>query len=262
MNRYDPLRWHLAKVPADQHEVRFSFRDIEKIVGPFPPSARNRRQWWENSESHVQAAAWQGAGFKVTEVNLTTELVVFGRGTPQRRSLGASVVTTTVGDSHHASNAAYTTADDNDHTEARVQARLVSSLTRHQWHIHRVADTATREHGIDVLATKAGRTLAIEVKGYPGRFYSDPRRADKIKPTSPSVQARHLFAEALLKAMITRDEYPEYEIAIAFPDVPTYRSLLHRTRASLADLAIIALLVAADGTVTRFANEGNTDPHL
>lgn len=185
MSRYDPLRRHLAKVEAEQNEVRLSFRKVEKIVGALPASARNHRAWWGNSEAHVQSAAWQQAGFIVKEVNLTAELVVFGRGTPQRRSHGASVATTTVGDSHHASNAAYTTVDDNDHTEARVQARLVSSLTRHKWHIRRVADTATREHGIDVLATKAGPDAGHRGDGIPWPLLLRPRpsRQDQADQT-------------------------------------------------------------------------------
>jgi hypothetical protein len=38
--------------------------------------------------------------------------------------------------------------------------------------------------GIDVLATRTGRTLAVEVKGFPGRRYAGPRRAEEVKPTT------------------------------------------------------------------------------
>ena len=56
--------------------------------------------------------------------------------------------------------------------------------------------------------------------------------------------------------MLTRDENPTYEIAVAFPDVPSYRSLQQRTHASLADLAITTFFVAADGTVSSRPNLG------
>jgi hypothetical protein len=48
MSRYDPLRWYLAKLPADRREVRLTFRDVEK-VGSLPDSARSYRPWWANS---------------------------------------------------------------------------------------------------------------------------------------------------------------------------------------------------------------------
>jgi hypothetical protein len=135
-----------------------------------------------------------------------------------------------------------------------VQARLVTWLARQQWQLHRVANTASREQGIDILATMQGRTLAVEVKGYPSRSYADPRRAGQVKPTNPPVQARHWYAQALMKAMLMRDEHPTYEIAVAFPDMPTYRSLHQRTRTSLAALGITTFFVARDGTVTTSPN--------
>jgi hypothetical protein len=81
-------------------------------------------------------------------------------------------------------------------------------------------EAATREQGIDILTTRDGRTLAVEVKGYPGRHYADHRRAGEVKPTAPSVQARHWYAQAILKAMLTREDHPDFDIAIALPDAP------------------------------------------
>jgi hypothetical protein len=50
------------------------------------------------------------------------------------------------------------------HTEARVQAMVVEHLIREGWHIVRSSDTATRERGIDVEATRGSKAVAIEVK--------------------------------------------------------------------------------------------------
>jgi hypothetical protein len=113
-----------------------------------------------------------------------------------------------------------------------------------------VADTASREQGIDVVASKGTRTLAIEVKGFPSRSYADPRKADQVKPTNPLTQARHWYAAAMLQAMLMRQQHPSYEIAVAFPDVPTYRTWHERTRESLADLQVTTFFVAADGRVS------------
>ena len=251
MSRYDPLRWYLAKVTADRHQVRLTFRDLEKIVGSLPDSARSR-PWWGNSARSPQATAWQAAGFVVDDVNLTAELVVFARGQARRRS-GASpvLVTRTIGEEPIGRTATpLAETGEADHSEAAVQARLVAHLAGDGWHIRRVADTASREQGIDVIASKGARTLAIEVKGFPSRAYADPRKVDQVKPTNPSVQARHWYAAAMLQAMLMRQQHPTYEIAVAFPDVPTYRTLHQRTRSSLTDLRVAAYFVAADGRVT------------
>jgi hypothetical protein len=46
MSRYDPLRWYLARLPADRREVRLTFQDVEKVIGSLPDSARSYRPWW------------------------------------------------------------------------------------------------------------------------------------------------------------------------------------------------------------------------
>jgi hypothetical protein len=48
----------------------------------------------------------------------------------------------------------------------------------------RAASVTVSAGAIDVLATRTGRTLAVEVKGFPGRRYAGPRRAEEVKPTT------------------------------------------------------------------------------
>ena len=79
MSKYDPLCMYLREVPPDQTEVRLTFGDLEKMVGPLPASARNHRPWWANDATHSQSSAWQRAGFRVQQVNLTAELLVLSR---------------------------------------------------------------------------------------------------------------------------------------------------------------------------------------
>jgi hypothetical protein len=74
--------------------------------------------------------------------------------------------------------------------EAKVQSFVVSYLVSQGWQIQRVADTASREQGIDILAARDGRTLAVEMKGFPGTAYADPRRSGETKTTTPAAQAR------------------------------------------------------------------------
>jgi Holliday junction resolvase len=62
--------------------------------------------------------------------------------------------------------------------------RPLVHLIEQGWTVVRTADTSTKEQCIDVLATRTGRTLAVEVKGFPGRRYAGPRRAEEVKPTT------------------------------------------------------------------------------
>jgi hypothetical protein len=76
MGKYDPLRDYLADRPGD--EVRMTFAEVERLVGPLPDSARVHRAWWAN-DSKVEALAWRAAGWRVNSVNQLAEHVVFAR---------------------------------------------------------------------------------------------------------------------------------------------------------------------------------------
>jgi hypothetical protein len=139
--------------------------------------------------------------------------------------------------------------DEEWHTEARVQAAVVQSLIADGWGIVSVADTAAREHGVDVLARRNDEQIAIEVKGFPSRNYADPARAGETKRTQPSTQAKHWFAQALLAAMLTRSRRPQHLAVIALPDFPRYRDLHAETAGSLRQAAVHVWWVGQDGSV-------------
>jgi hypothetical protein len=80
--------------------------------------------------------------------------------------------------------------------EGTVQDALVAYLVSAGWVVERTADTASREQGIDVLAIRDGRRLAVEVKGFPSAQYAGVPKAGQPKPTAPSLRARHWFASA------------------------------------------------------------------
>ncbi len=83
MAQYDPLRDYLSEYKGN--ELTRTFKEIDNIIAPkaLPPSAYNLRQVWQNSYSHrrrhVQAAAWQNAGWKVSKVDLQRQIVTFCR---------------------------------------------------------------------------------------------------------------------------------------------------------------------------------------
>ncbi|MCK9902150.1 hypothetical protein CC117_25515 [Parafrankia colletiae] len=280
MGRYDALRDYLAGLPAQAAAEALGFEAIEGLVGALPPSARQFRAWWANS-SNVQAAAWHDAGWHVDSVHLDAARVIFARGArggtyaarraAQRASAAAPAEgpgdarrpadpVADVGSAaapRGSGDAPGPVAPADGFSEASVQAVLVTHLVRAGWQIRWTADTATRERGIDILAARGGRTLAVEVKGFPTRgTYADPRRVAEIKPTQPATQARHWFAHAVLKAMLTLDEFPDYEVAIGLPDVATYRRLYERTCLSLGRAAIGVLFVDEHGEVHAGAGAG------
>jgi Holliday junction resolvase-like predicted endonuclease len=124
------------------------------------------------------------------------------------------------------------------HTEANVQATLVTALATDGWRILSVANTATKEHGIDVIAARDGQTVGIEVKGFPSRAYADPARAGEQKRTSPSTQAVHWYSQAVLAAMRLRGKEPSWRSVIALPDFSRYRDLHAETVGSVAAAGI------------------------
>jgi hypothetical protein len=139
--------------------------------------------------------------------------------------------------------------DEEWHSEARVQAALVRSLVQDGWEIVSVADTAAREHGVDVLARRDAEQLAIEVKGFPSRNYADPARAGETKRTQPSTQAKHWYAQAVLAAMLTRSRRPQHRSVVALPDFRRYRELFRETAGPLQLTSIEVWWVQQDGTV-------------
>ncbi len=147
---------------------------------------------------------------------------------------GSSVVVRTATAARETSPAVPAPAASEWHTEANVQAALVTAIAADGWRILSVANTATKEQGVDVIAARDGRTIGVEVKGFPSRGYADPARAGEVKRTSPSTQAGHWYAQAVLAAMRLRSKEPDWSSVIALPDFPRYRDLHAETAGSLS----------------------------
>lgn len=137
------------------------------------------------------------------------------------------------------------------HTEANTQRLLVEWLAGEGWTIVRTANTATREHGLDVVAERDRQRLGVEVKGYPSRFYVTGPRKGQLKTTSPKEQAKKWFAHALVPAMRLRTREPDSLSVMCFPDFPVYRELYANTALSLHAAAIDVWVVSQDGAVER-----------
>jgi hypothetical protein len=138
--------------------------------------------------------------------------------------------------------------------EGNVQSCVVTYLAANGWSILRVADTAQRERGVDIIAERDGQRLLIEVKGWPSSTYARGERAGQPKPTQPTLQATHWFAEAMT-SLIRRGADLGSRLAMGLPDMPRYRVLLGETRWALNRLDITVYLVTAEGAVMIWERE-------
>ena len=134
--------------------------------------------------------------------------------------------------------------------EGNVQAQVARFLVAEGWTLERVADTASRQRGIDLVATKGERRLAIEVKGFPGTVYARGPKVGQPKPTPPNLQARIWLAEALLSAVLMGSLNARTEVALAFPDVIRYRELLGKIGYAIDRLGLRVFLAQERGGVT------------
>jgi Holliday junction resolvase-like predicted endonuclease len=138
--------------------------------------------------------------------------------------------------------------------EGNVQAQVAKFLIADGWTIVTAANTASRQRGIDLVATKGDRRLAVEVKGFPGTVYARGERAGQPKPTAPNLQARHWLAEALLAVLLLGGSSDQGEIGLAFPDVPRYRELVGRIKYAIDRLGLRVFFAKDSGHVTELEN--------
>jgi hypothetical protein len=124
------------------------------------------------------------------------------------------------------------------HWEGFIQSRIVGYLANGGHEIVRVADTGSREPGIDVIAkTPTGIPLHITVKGF-------------STAASKNTQGRHYFADALLDLVIYRQESPSCELGIGLPaGIATYENLACRIGWLKTNLPFTIYWVSQDGTV-------------
>ena len=131
--------------------------------------------------------------------------------------------------------------------EGNVQGKVAAHLTAEGWRIIRTAKTAKREPGIDILAEMGGRTLAVEVKGYPPERYTQGLKRGQLRPTGErDGDATMTVAEAYYAASVVP---AQLESAMAFPIFLRYRRDVERLRQALQRLGIGVYFVAEDGSV-------------
>lgn len=247
MTKYEPLTTWLLSFGGDR--VTLPMAQVEQILGAsLPPSSHNHEAHWRGSTPGRPGAAIAAAGWGVERVDQMGHTVTLvRRGKPKDRS----VASRTRGGAIQAGSPVHSRGDvpSDWYWEGHVQDAMVAYLRRQGWTITAESNTAIRAQGDDIAAVKDGRQLVIEVKGYPSVGYRDPRRAGEVKRTNPGLQAKHWFADALLKMIRIRGMRPRLAAAMAFPDAPRYRSLIEETREPLSRLGIGLFIVTPDSRV-------------
>jgi hypothetical protein len=123
--------------------------------------------------------------------------------------------------------------------EGNIQSRVISYLASHNFQIRSVADTASRQQGIDIVAEKDGRQLWISAKGFP----------EGTERTSPSTEAGHWFKGAIFDILDYRGRDKSALLAIALPDFPRYHSLAEKIAWCKPVAKFVYFWVKEDGEV-------------
>ncbi|MFD1504296.1 hypothetical protein FE374_04430 [Georgenia yuyongxinii] len=240
--------WELLREYAATQSGSFTSQEALSWFRRHAPDKANER----NIRTHIRGASWNVGNrpqFSTKEPFLTK----LDRGLFWRARLDeiegwrADVPTPTVEPMPAAPAEGHLVSE--WHTEDNTQRLLVEWLAGEGWTIARTANTATREHGVDVVAEREGQRLGVEVKGYPSRFYVTGRKKGQVKTSTPKEQAKKWYAHALVPAIRLRTHEPDSVSVMCFPDSRVYRPLYADTALSLRAAGIDVWLVSQDGAV-------------
>lgn len=132
--------------------------------------------------------------------------------------------------------------------EGNVVAKIAEHLALQGWQIVARADAATREHGVDLKAERAGVTHWIEVKGWPSAVHARGVKKGRPKMWRPTM-ARSYAGDLLLSCLLLRADHPKDSVSIAVPARETFTTLIRRLRLPLERASIGAYVVHEDGHV-------------
>ena len=132
------------------------------------------------------------------------------------------------------------------HCECHVQARVEAELLTKGYSISRLADTHSREHGVDIN----GPDLKVSVKGFPGKNYVRGPKIGTPKTTSVHSQARQYFSHATLDVVLYRSEHPTALVALGLPRMTTYLELWRKSKPVFKNNSIQAIFVDQTGVIT------------
>jgi Holliday junction resolvase-like predicted endonuclease len=112
--------------------------------------------------------------------------------------------------------------------EGNISQAIVTFLRLHNYKITKDNSSKISERGEDIVASKDGITLIVEVKGYPTEFHTKGENKRQRKRTNPKLQAKHWFSEGIFTLMKSYSKYRnmKIEIALGLPKHERYDELL------------------------------------
>jgi Holliday junction resolvase-like predicted endonuclease len=121
--------------------------------------------------------------------------------------------------------------------EGNVSKKIVSFLKNDNYKIEKDNSDKIKSRGIDIIGSKNGVTILIEVKGYPTEFHTKGKDKGKKKKTSPKLQAKHWLSEAILSTIFNYSKYSskKNELAIGLPKTERYIDLLEKVKPFFID---------------------------
>ncbi len=148
--------------------------------------------------------------------------------------------------------------------ETNVLRKIKGYLEKEGWNIQKSNEDKTQK-GEDIRASKNGKTLVMEVKGYPSDKYvktTAKYKAGENKPTKPELQARHWFAEALFQLEIRKSKEPNIKIALGLPLMKRYQNLLNEVEYVKEQLGITCYFTDENGKVSVIKPKGEVVAEL
>lgn len=150
--------------------------------------------------------------------------------------------------------------------EGNISRVLVEYLKSQSYECEKDNSDNIHAHGADIIVSKDGMKEIIEVKGYPSDKYVSGDKQGQKKPTKPSLQATHWFADCMKSTIFNyikykKDEY-NIQLAMCFPDdnEKKYRELINKIRPFFSDynIGIKVYFVDKEGKVS--IDNLNTNP--
>jgi hypothetical protein len=106
-------------------------------------------------------------------------------------------------------------------------------------------------HGIDIVATRNGKTLLLEAKGARAGMKAKNRKREKFDPG----QIKDHLGKAIVKALELKAAKPDASVGIVQPDAPAIRKVLDPILTELLALKIVFFLISGKGEVTHFPKD-------
>jgi hypothetical protein len=139
--------------------------------------------------------------------------------------------------------------------EGQVSKKLVDYFIKNGYKILKDNSDKISKRGEDIIVSIQGQQVIIEVKGYPTTIHTKGKDKGKPKVTSPKLQAKHWFSEALLSSIFNYQKQKvkgNIKLALAFPLFERYEELICKVQDFFTDnnISLIIYFVDEYGNIT------------